>query len=52
MSHLYEVHAKSQIKETVLIYSAYIVLLYATSVNEDGWCQLSDVCLEVRAVVL
>lgn len=54
MPPLYEVHAKNQIKETVLVYSVYfcMVTVCVPSVNGDGWCQFSDMCLEVRAVAL
>lgn len=54
MPHLYEVHAKNQIKETVLVYSEYfcVVTVCVTNVNEDGRCRLCDTCLEVRAAAL
>lgn len=54
MPHLYEVHAKNQIKAPVLIYSVYfsMVTVCVANVNEDGWFLLSDTCLEVRVSAL
>lgn len=51
---LYKVRAKNPIQDTVLFYSVYfcMVTVCVPDVNEDGWCGLSAMCLDVRAVAL